>query len=151
MVGAGDLDFGLACDMVEGGLLFGVDKEGNPLFADGGLEPIICGLNYDDTLNAVMFMKRNGKEMSTGYEMFPYSGLYEKSDEILAFEAATGEPFIRSEDGKKSKGSWLAAQEVVGRRIEFDPEVGGATLGDGVKRDKSPRIGVRRLLRVKKA
>lgn len=85
------------------GILFGVDDDDNLLFADGGDEPILTNLTYPETYNAVYFRQENGKQVKSGYEMFPYNRLTsEKSDEIVMFETFTKKPFI-----KKSTFSWL--------------------------------------------
>jgi hypothetical protein len=62
----------LAANMEGGGVLFGVDAEGNPLFADGGYEPIMKGLPYLEARAAVY----GPPEKPTGYEMFPAPSSY---------------------------------------------------------------------------
>jgi len=139
--------------MNQGGVFFGVDKDGNPLIADGGVEPIMTGMNYADTREAVMFKKIEGKQAPTGYELFPYSGDYKKSDEMLAFEKSTNEPFIRSGNKKEWRGSWLESGEksVRPRLADFGPVRGRAYVDYGSPRNSYPLLGARRLLRVKKS
>ncbi|MDP3975421.1 MAG: hypothetical protein Q8P95_00735 [bacterium] len=143
----------LAVAMEQGGTLFGIDKDGNPLIADGGVEPILCGMNYANTRRAVMFTEgEEGSEPTpTGYELFPYAGDYEKSPEILAFEAATGEPFIRSEDSEQYRESWLESGDDPAwpGRVGFFPADGDARVFGGRPQLSNPRLGARRLLRVK--
>jgi len=141
----------LAEAMEQGGVLFGVDKDGNPLIADGGVEPILKGMNYPDTRKAVMFTEVKGKQVATGYEMFPYSGDYNKSDEILAFEDSQNEPFVRSENKEEWRGSWLESGEKPGWPwlVYFLPGNGDADVGGDRPQYSGPGLGVRRLLRVK--
>lgn len=87
----------LAQEMEQEGILFGVDKDGNPLIADRGDEPIFKGMNYHDTLARVLYkhkredkydrygrMQRDeaGQSIPAGYEMFPYVPVQNKSPEI---------------------------------------------------------------------
>jgi len=144
----------LAEAMHQGGILFGVDKAGNPLIADGGVEPIMAGMNYADTRRAVMFKEIEGGQAPTGYELFPYSDNYQKSAEISAFEDFTKEPFIRSENKKEYRSSWLESGEDPDwpRGAFFSPGSGLVYEDDDVSTALSdPRLGVRRLLRVKKS
>jgi len=140
----------LAEAMEGGGVLFGVDRSGKLLFADGGAEPIMTGKNYADTRKAVMFAEKEGKQVSTGYEMFPYSGDYEKSDEIRAYEASVKDLFVRSENRDEYRGSWLESGEKPDwpRLVRFYPDGGSAHVFGGIPRRSDPRLGVRRLLRV---
>ena len=104
----------LAEAMERGGTLFGVDKAGNPLIADAGNEPIMKGMNYWDTREAVY--GKAGEE--TGYEMFRLNpdDCYE-SEEILAYEKVTGKPFVfcpetdnqgkKIPEEKRWRSSWL--------------------------------------------
>ncbi len=135
--------------MNEGGVLFGIDLAGNPLVADGGVKPIMTGKNYANARKAVM-----GEEKTpTGYILFPYVEPYTKSPEIMAFERFTGEPFVRSEDKKTWRSSWLDSGENdanvrFARVAYFDPGVKHAYVCDGSAVDGYDRRGVRRLLRV---
>jgi|WetSurMetagenome_2_1015567.scaffolds.fasta_scaffold41977_3 hypothetical protein len=142
------------------GVLFGIDKEGNPLFADGGEEPIMTGMNYMNTRNRVLYkhkgsemIRENGKPVFTGYEMFPYSGEYDKSPEIKMFEAATGKPFVKSPDGDEWRGLWLESGENpdLPRDADFDPSNGDVYVNFDNPLSYNPLLGVRRLLRVKKS
>lgn len=165
----------LAHAMEQGGVLFGVDKDGKLLFADKGDEPIMKGMNYKDTRDRVLFkhdrldkegkmeLDEEQKPISTGYTMFPYSGDYDKSEEILQYESFTGYHFIRpfrlkrflsqpSDNGPEWRSSWLESEEdpLVPRFIQFNPSncstgVSGAGLGP---LSEDPDRGVRRLLRV---
>ncbi|MBI5411705.1 hypothetical protein HZA43_00845 [Candidatus Peregrinibacteria bacterium] len=152
----------LAEAMAEGGILFGVDKDKNPLIADGGEEPILCGMNYADTRKTVIFSevtkiidgKMQEMQIPTGYEMFPYSGNSDKSIEICTFEDVTNNPFIYSKDKKHYRASYLES----GDNPPHDVWVACFNRGDSrvvVGHDSpnifDPRCGVRRLLRVKKA
>ncbi len=147
----------LASAMNEGGLLFGIDTEGNPLVADGGLRPIMCGMNYFDTREAVRFTQNGeGEKTPTGYEMFGFNRENQKSHEVLAFEAFTAQPFVRS-SYEQEAASWLESGDL-------DPSVGWTWSARGIYMAKDdleanvrvvpptvfyPFLGVRRLLRVK--
>lgn len=152
----------LAQAMEQGGELFGVDKDGNPLISDRGDEPIMKGMNYKNTRDRVLYKhddkdsivrSEDGQPVSTGYEMFPYSREYNKSDEILQYETHTGKPFVKSPDGKEWRSSWLESDENPSwpRFVCFNPYYGNATVSDDFPRVGFPGRGVRRLLRVKKA
>ncbi len=154
----------LAQAMEQGGELFGVDAEGNPLISDRGDEPIMKGMNYKDTRDRVLYKHgadnkmitdKDGQPISTGYEMFPYSGDYEKSPEILQYEAHTGKPFIKSTYGQEWRSSWVESGENPPwpRDVYFIPSaaVGYAYVGNVPPLGEFRYRGVRRLLRVKKA
>jgi hypothetical protein len=153
----------LAQAMEGGGELFGVDRNGNTLFSDRGDEPIMKGMNYKDTrdrvlykhdrydINGKMQTDEAGKPMSTGYEMFPFAGDDDKSQEILQYETHTGKPFVKSPDGKEWCSSWVESGENSSwpRRVYFDLNFGRAYVGGGGPQDGGDaRRGVRRLLRV---
>lgn len=143
----------LAEDMHKRGVLFGVDAKGNPLFADGGEEPIMTDMNYGDTRRAVYSKDKEGKD-PTGYEMFPYSGEHGKSPEIQMFEGFTGKPFVKSPHGDAWRASWLESDNNPSRPrcIGFVPhlEFERAGVYIDVPHKVSSARGVRRLLRVKK-
>ena len=158
----------LAKAMNEGGILFGVDTDGNPLFADRGDEPIMKGMNYKDTRDRILYKHdasdkmitdEDGQPVPTGYAMFQYSGNYDKSEEILQYESHTGKPFIKSSDFTKSTGedpcsSWVESGENPLWRpgiVYFNWHGAYARGGHADPQNVSPNCGVRRLLRVKKA
>lgn len=141
-----------------GGILFGVDNQGNPLIADGGYEPIMRGANYPDTRKAVMFREdEKGEQVPTGYEMFPCRGLGLKSKEIIAFERFTESPFIGahimdSRSKQEWRSSWLESGEcpdfphVINLEPLVDPDIADVDIV-AFYVHKSGR-GVRRLLRL---
>jgi hypothetical protein len=149
----------LAEAMNGGGVLFGVDAEGNPLIADVDGDPMNlphCGLNYGDTRKAVYLKDTRGEwkpDNMSGYEMFPYAGNYDKSPEILAFEQYTGQPFVVSPNKDQWRSSWLESglSPAWPRFVDFDPFGGHARVDADYPEDSDPRRGVRRLLRVKKS
>gem|GEM_PF-2659996 len=150
---------GLAEGLNEGGILFGVDVDGNPLFADDGLEPILTGMKYGETRNRVLFehdgakmIKINGKKVRTGYVMFPYSGTYNKSPEMIMFESFTGRPLIKSPKGDEWRSSWLesGACPSLPRDASFEPAYGTVRVNEAYAPVYNSKRGVRRLLRVKK-
>jgi len=147
----------LATAMNENVILFGVDKEGNPLFADGD-EPVMKGRDYQDTRNRVLYKSgpsgHQGVPEHTGYEMFPYAEPYKKSPEIEMFEAATGKPFIswHGENGELC-GIWLESGEnplhaYLANKVSHTDLIGIGKVNPSLR---SPALGVRRLLRVKKS
>lgn len=158
----------LAEAMAEGGLLFGIDVEGNPLVADGGTEPIFKDMNYLDARRAVLFKDQACTE-STGYEMFPvsvnndfdfmekyrYKNPKDKSKEILDFEIFLDKDlgvFIGATTENASKGSWLESGDEVESAYyaHLNP---GAFHTNVFRQDPDehfPDVGVRRLLRIRK-
>ncbi len=82
----------------KGPIMFGADKNGNILFSNGGLTPILPGKTYSAARKAAK---------DIGLDLFPYKEPYEKSEEELMFEAFTGEPLVRSEDKLTYRSSWL--------------------------------------------
>ena len=137
----------LAGAMNKGGVLFGVDKEGNPLVADGGLDPVMKGKNWYETRDEI---EMKSKE----YEMFPCKEL-KKGEEMVAFESFTGEPFVKSH--KRRSASWIGGYykmialglTFVGR-AQFDPKTGRVELFESWPDSSEPDRGVRRLLRLRK-
>lgn len=152
----------LAQAMEQGGILFGVDNDGKLLFADKGDEPIMKGMNYPDTRARVLFkhdrLDKSGKmelgedekPISTGYEMFPSAGNFDKSDEILQYESSTGKPFVTSPNGYEQRSSWLESGEdpSLPRAVIFRPNVGSARVRNAFLQSENHNCGVRRLLRV---
>ena len=137
----------------KGSVLFGIDAQGRPLVADKGVEPIMKGLDYPTTRNAVMFTEnKKGKKTPTGYTMFPHAGNH-KSPEILAYESHTQEPFVASANKQEWRSAWLESGENPShpRRAGFDPDVGYVSVYNDSQNLSSPVRGVRRLLRLEKA
>ncbi len=142
----------LASDLDKSGLLFGIDGEGNALFADGGEEPVFMYMTYFATRKKVCF--------KTGYEMFPFQrvnsldkyGSFKKSPEIEMFENYTGKPFIKPLNAEEWRCSWLESGEkpdFAGDAI-YNPATGKVAIFDEAPTMAGPSRGVRRLLRVKK-
>jgi|CXWL01.1.fsa_nt_gi hypothetical protein len=140
---------GLAEGLHAQGILFGVDEEGRPLFADGGDGPILTGKSYKETRQAVREKVVHRQRVPIGYEMFPGTSLYEKSPEIAMFEAHTGKPFVSTSDGSWS-ASWLESgdEPIHPKLAYFDPERELVSLENGYTDRIFPEYGVRRLLRV---
>ncbi|MFA6917956.1 MAG: DUF4256 domain-containing protein [Candidatus Gracilibacteria bacterium] len=166
----------LAKAMEGGGVLFGIDKEGNPLISDRGDEPIMKGMNYKDTRDRVLYkhtrldiagemvLSEDKQPISTGYEMFPFlerSTRDNKSTEILQYESHTRKPFVKSLNGKECRSSWLesgeylprmeARQAVVRPYSIHSYDVGAEVEIDPPTFTGKNTTGVRRLLRVRKA
>lgn len=154
-----------ALDLEQGGELFGIDKEGNPLISDGGDEPVMKGMNYPDTRARVRFKHtsndkagtmiqgEHGQPISTGYEMFGYVEPYEKSDEIKQYESHTGKHFVQSPSKKEWRSSWLESGENLSlpRGVYSGPDREDSRVRYGGPQFVGDNRGVRRLLRVKKA
>jgi hypothetical protein len=149
----------LAEGLNEHGVLFGVDLDGNPLFADGGEEPIMTGMNYVDTRNRVFYkydgenIKKEGeKPVRTGYEMFPCC-VGAAGSEIRMFEAVTGKPFVKSLNGKGWRSSWLESGEMPPWPwyAYFRSKHGDVVVRNAGPQKPDARRGVRRLLRVRKS
>lgn len=143
----------LAKAMNGGGILFGIDRQGNPLIADVAEDPRdlpYCGLDYNATDNAVY---------STGYEMFPEAEHREKSEEVQMFETNTGKLFVQSRNGRQWVASWLKYNEkcrTIGRQptsvapfVRFYSRSKKTQTGFAMPNIASSRRGVRRLLRVR--
>lgn len=156
----------LALAMEQGGELFGVDAEGNPLICDRGDEPIMKGMNYQNTRARVLYQHAHGQmivdkggqpALRTGYEMFPmppyYSSDYDKSPEVLQYEAHTGKPFVKDPNEREWRSSWLESGETRSwiRVVDFSPSKGGAGGDVDSPGNAHPSRGVRRLLRVRNA
>ncbi|MBI4127206.1 hypothetical protein HY463_00690 [Candidatus Peregrinibacteria bacterium] len=94
-----------------GPIMFGADKAGNILFANGGLEPILTDKNYWATMDAAR---------TIGLEFFPATDSHRKSEEERMFEVFTGEPLVRSEDKTTWRSSWLELEEI-GSRVHYAP------------------------------
>lgn len=143
----------------KGGVLFGLDEAGNPLVADGGVKGIMHCRNYADTRKAVMGEENN----PTGYVLFPYKGSYKKSEEIIAFERFTGEPFVRVEHtnhqwyqhlNRLPSSAWLESGENPENHGLVRVAISDPNWYEGVRvfTDKATiafdNRGVRRLLRI---
>ncbi|MFH0820515.1 MAG: hypothetical protein V1908_01950 [Candidatus Peregrinibacteria bacterium] len=137
--------------MPEGGILFGLDKQGNLLIANGGLGPVLTNMNYQDTRKAVRFTEQGGKQAPTGYEMLS------EEAEIRAFEAFTGQPVVRTPEGFEPspedngyRGIWRESGDNPdwARHAYVDPGSARARLYVYYPSLRLPGRGVRCLLRV---
>lgn len=133
-------------------VFFGMDIEGNPLFADGKMNTRdlpYCGLTYEETMEAVCFKKdSDGKQVKTGYRMFQITEDDNKSPEILQFENFIGAPFVNSGEIREFVSSWVESRNV-GRPqfIRCNPFNGEANIYSVNAEYSNPNRGVRRLLR----
>ncbi|MEK9166936.1 MAG: hypothetical protein AAB836_01400 [Patescibacteria group bacterium] len=128
-----------------GPIMFGADKNGNILFSNGGLTPILTGKTYSAARKAAK---------AIGLDLFPYKEPYEKSEEELMFEAFTGEPLVRSEDKQTYRSSWLDNGENdanlgVARVSYFDPDFRESSVNSGDAYRGHGYRGVRGLRRAK--
>jgi len=169
----------LAMKMQNGGILFGFDKEGNPLIADGGAEPVMKGKNYFETRKAIYGEVEVAAAAHFGYEMFKVGGTYQKGYEINKFEEFTKGPFVESKDmdmyneykeeyaNRFMRESWVDQGKNPLEKdictIHFFPSESKPDIWHKIDTDKLsmvlnqampdkgiPTRGVRRLLRVKK-
>ena len=124
-----------------GPVMFGADKNGNILFSNGGLEPILTGRTYPEAREAAKRM---------GLDLFPYKEPYEKSEEELMYEAFTGEPLVRSEDKLTWRSSWLDNGDVGHSHVShFYPCILESRVLDGGAYGDHDYRGGRGLLRAK--
>ncbi len=141
----------LAGAMRQGGMLFGVDESGNPLFTDCGDELLHMGLPYFPARKEVCFVENQGVITCTGYELFPHVfGECQKSPEMIMYEECAGRPFVnreRMQSWLESGGGW-AIRRVY--QAEFIPEEGGAVVETTTPWFPYVGRGVRRLLRARK-
>ena len=160
-----------AGEMEQGGVLFGVDKYGQPLISDRGDYPIMHGMDYSDTRTRVHWkhtsndirgeevLDKNGRAILNGYWMFGLDNdrRDQKGEEILQYERHTGRPFLKppleSLPQEQRLSSWLEVGSQPGSRpdiIYYSPEENIAKIIVGYDAALSTR-GVRRLLRLEKA
>lgn len=141
----------LAKQMNEGGILFGLDLNGNPMVADGG-SPVNYKLDYITTIKLLI---------SEGYGLFPSDMRdgFEMSHEIIVFEQFTNKTFLC-----KDECSWLdygdtvygdsvvCGQGIKPFYIRYEPSQFARNDFIWVKAriPKGTLIGVRRLLILKK-
>lgn len=99
----------LAEGLDQGGVMFGVDVEGNPLFADAGKMPGSYEKKYFEARKKTKFFDHENEtpNIPTGYELFPYAPEKKKSLEIVLYEKFTGEPFVQPLGEKMRAQCWL--------------------------------------------
>ena len=110
----------LASAMQGGGELVGIDLAGKVLFKDKGTEPVMFG--FDRNNNLIRIYNRDAEQMynvkkwadyseirdqvhKDGYELFPYKGDHDLSDEMKQAHAHTKEPFVVG----KNRDEWIFA------------------------------------------
>lgn len=143
----------LACGLRRHGILFGVDGEGNPLFADAGCELLFVNLNYQEALRAVYGSNYNeliSSRIHIGYEMF------EEEKDIRSLENQTQEAFVCAPQKNDYVESWLYSGSdpiEAARSVEFSPESYPGEVQTSVDEislsTKSKKVGIRRLLRIR--
>lgn len=153
----------LAKAMSNGGILFGIDQNGNPLFTDESkYSPyIFTNMDYKNTRKKVLYqhdesetmiIDEAGQPLPTGYEMFSCSDDRKKSEEILQYESTIGH-FITSAFGVSDNDLWLESGDnpSFANVIKFNPK----TQKTYIARDNADYNfrcrGCRRLLRVKES
>lgn len=130
----------LAGKMEGGGVLFGVDSEGNPLIADNGEDLIMFETDYNSARSATK---------AAGYELFELSRS-DYSRELNAFERFTGKRFSGKTTSAFSKGSWLESGENPNlAHIAHHNKTGDLRFKSKEPNYKERYLGVRRLLRVR--
>lgn len=108
-----------------GPIMFGADKSGNILFANGGIAPILTGMTYSAARKAAK---------DIGLDLFPCVKIYEKSEEELMFEEFTGNPLVIFEDMREPASSWLESGE-------NDDNIGLALVSNFYPADKKSAVG----------
>jgi len=136
----------LAMDQQDGGELVYVDKDGNPVFRDGGVEPVMKGMNYNDTREALYGKDYKEGTIHHGYEM------PDSEEEMREIEKATEKPFVASDNGIEWRSSWMESKKNPSsvRLAVFVPGDGRVFVYGGGLPLRDPDRGVVRLLRVKK-
>lgn len=147
----------LAVAMEQGGVLFGVDQQGNPLVADGGNEPILKGENYQNARKKVMFKKNEtGYDDRTGYELFPYKKITGQpcmSLEISDFQHFTCKPFVvitKPAGLRQQIYSWLESGEQASPAYYIGNSEGITFIEWDYPLTCTQSCGVRRLLRLRR-
>lgn len=133
--------------MQDGGELVFIDKKGNPVFRDGGVEPVMTGTSYNRTREELY-----GKDYQEGAPHYGYE-MPDNKEELRAIEKITSRPFVAS----NNKQEWRATHMESGknpsfaRNAFFYPNPGDVNIYDAnIPYFEDPRRGVVRLLRVKK-
>ncbi|MFA4890765.1 MAG: hypothetical protein WC604_00180 [Candidatus Gracilibacteria bacterium] len=137
----------LATAMQDKGELVYVDEDGNPVFRDGGVEPVMKGMNYNKTREILYGKDYKEGTVHHGYEM------PDSVEELRKIEELTGKPFVASDNRKEWRSSWMESKKNASfaRYAYFLPYDGSVDLYVvNVPSDEAPRRGVVRLLRVKK-
>jgi len=156
----------LAKNMQGGGELVGIDSGGKALFKDKGVEPVIFGFDGDGKLVHIYdrdqeqiikqikkwadYSEIRGQILKDGYELFPYEGDYDCSDEMKQVENHTKEPFVASKNREEWRVSWLESGDCTAdaRRAYFDPAGGRVGVGAYDPEHRYDGSGAVRLLRV---
>lgn len=134
----------LATAMQDGGELVYVDEEGNPVFRDGGLEPVMKGMDYNEA-RTVLY----GEDYKEGTPHFGYEMPNRNTGEITAIEKTTKKPFIAINDGER-KSMWIESGKNPYHAYFVDYGIQAPWCNRTCLPCKSPNRGVVRLLRVKK-
>ena len=155
----------LAQAMQGGGELFGVGAEGVALFKDKGTEPVMFG--FDEKGKMIQVYDRDPMQMDRikkwadyseireqvqkdGYELFPYKGDYDFSNEMSQVQRHTKEPFVASKDRSEWIFSWLESGDKsnIARFAIYCPNDGHVYVRIDFSRLRDSRYGAVRLLRV---
>lgn len=138
----------LAMNMQDKGKLVFIDKDGNPIFRDGGTEPVMKGMDYHDARRALY-----GKDYKEGTPHFGYE-MPDSVAEIREIEKFTKKPFVVSDNGKEWRSTWMESRKDTSfaREAAFNSvvEIVVDIHSDRMPYDVNPNRGVVRLLRVKK-
>lgn len=137
----------LAKAMQNRGELVFIDKKGNPVFRDGGVEPVMTGMSYNKTREELY-----GKDYQEGTPHYGYE-MPDSKKELRAIEQITGRPFVASNNKKEWRATHMESGKnpSFARDANFYPNYGNVRLYDDRNPAfEDPRLGVVRLLRVKK-
>lgn len=137
----------LAMALQDGGELVYIDEQGNPVFRDGGVEPVLKGKSYNKTREILYGADYEEGTSHYGYEM------PDSNEELCAIERITGRPFITSKNRDEYRATHMESGENPSRSryARFRPRGGDVRVfGDFFPYDVYPWLGLVRLLRVKK-
>ena len=137
----------LAMVMQDRGELVFIDKDGNPVFRDGGVEPELKGLNYGEARQVLYGIHYEEGTPHFGYEM------PDSEEEIRAIEEITKRPFVASDSREEWRESWMESKKnpSLVRVAHFSPRAGNVNFCDNhLPNSGIHGCGVVRLLRVKK-
>ncbi|MDA1060180.1 MAG: hypothetical protein O3B47_00100 [bacterium] len=137
----------LATDMEEGGELVYIDEEGNPVFREGGVEPVLKGKSYNQTREILY-----GKDYEEGTPHYGYE-MPNSNEELRQIEEITGRSFVASNNRDEYRATHMESgkKPSFSRRARFGPNSGNVSFYGAYDPNlESPKLGLVRLLRVKK-
>ncbi|MBI2453124.1 hypothetical protein HYV56_00300 [Candidatus Peregrinibacteria bacterium] len=137
----------LAKDLQDGGEFVFIDKEGNPVFRDGGVEPVFKGKSYNE-IKKILYGDDN-------QESGPHYGYEMPNDvkELREIEVITKRPFVASDNRQKWRATYMESGKnpFLSRVARFNPDNGNVYVYDAdYPYSEDSGRGLVRLLRVQK-